>query len=218
MSRRTVLSILLTMVAVSTGISAAPAEAARSRLLIRAFRGEFGGTTLVRTEPFLSSWRPTGWSTCLIHEPFAPDHIDHTGSEPLPGAIDSRSFVGCDRHLEAGPQIVDFTRRNSPYFDRVARRLTNGEDEMLWTSTFLVDDNLIAFGGGGGGCPESCQGWKTPLAKSAGKRGAPDLRGFKIDLIRLKVKDAQWSMSPAPDGYYLHKQWSFVWEIHGRKR
>ena len=217
MFRRPALSLLLALVSLSAGLWTSPAEATKNHLLMRAFKGESGGTTLVRNGPFLS-WRPTGWTTCLIHEPNGSDRVDYSGSQPLPTAIDSKAVVGCDRRLEAGKQTVDFTRRNSPGFDKLARRLTNGDDQMLWNLSFLVDDNLTGYGMGGGACSESCPGWKQPAAQIGAKRGGPDLRGFKIDLIRLKVRDATWSTQPAADGYYLTRTWSFVWEIWGHKR
>jgi hypothetical protein len=216
-SRRTVLTILLTMVTLTAGLWTPPAHAANRLLLMKAFKGTSGGTVLVRSEPFVSSWQPTGWSTCLIHERHASDLIDHTGSQPLPDAIDSRAVVGCDARLEAGKQTVDFTRKNSSSFDRFARRLTNGDDQMLWSQVFVVDDRLIPYAMGGGGCWESCTGWKQPSAKRHGKRSAPDLKGFKIDLIRLRVRTAHWGVEPADGGFHLSASWSFTWEIYGRK-
>lgn len=206
------------MLALTPGLWPSPAEAGRQLLLMKPHWGKSSGTVLVRTEPFLSSWQPTGWSPCLVHEPAAADLIDHTGSQPLPTAIASRSFVGCDKRLKAGKRTVDFTRRNSPYFDKVARRLTNGDDQMLWDLSFVVDDDLIPYFVGGSGCPESCPGRKQPAAKVRGKWAAPDLRGFKVDLIRLRVRDSKWSTTPAADGFYLNHDLAFTWEIYGRKR
>ena len=184
---------------------------------MRAFGGNSGGGVKVWTEPWLTSWKPTGWTACLVGESATSDIIDYSGATALPAAIDSKAVVGCDRRLKPGKSSVDFTRRNSPGFDKLARRLTNGSDDMLFTETFTVDKHLIPYGMGGGGCPESCRNWQQPVVDKQGKRGAADLKGFKIDRIRLKVRDANWKIEPNADGYWLSYQFNYRWEIYGHK-
>jgi hypothetical protein len=214
-----------------------PADAHRSRpgsgdpakatLLMRAFDGEQKGSTLIRTEPFLSSWQPAGISVCLIHEPAALDLVDHSGTQPLPAALDSTNVVGCDRSFPAGPAVFDFTPANSEHFDALAGRLTNGVDEKIWSLAFLVDADGIPFGIGGGGCPESCDGadWK-PRSVARGQRGdVADLAGYAVDFIRLVVRNSSWRIEqPVPEswcqpgpcaGYVLHRELDSVWEIYG---
>jgi hypothetical protein len=206
--------------------SASPNLAAggQAKLLLTAFKGSAGGTSLMRGDPWASSWSPVAWSFCLIHEPDAPQLIDYTGSTPLPEAVQSNAVVGCNWFIPPGRQVVDFDETNTPGWQVFIDRLTNGVDEMIWSLPFIVDAAAIPIGTSGGGCPESCPSadWKTKLALS-GKNPAPDLSGFVIDFVRLVVHDSSWSISPAPldpawpGQYYLNNECELVWEIYGHR-
>ena len=155
-----------------------PDVPARSGLLLRA-TAQGGGSGIVRSEPWLSSWEPVGISFCLVHEPSSPE-VDYSGAEPLPAALDSTNVIGCERSSPAGPATSYFTAANSEHFEALADRLTDGADGMIWDLAFLVDARGIPFGLGGSGCPETCDraGWKTPSVEKHQPDEVPDLAGF----------------------------------------
>lgn len=112
--------------------------------------------------------------------------------------------VGCDTiplaAVVAGATF-DFNS-GSPHFAEVTAKLTDGADELLVSSVRLFAEAAALFFTYGDGCLESCQGI-----------GTPDLRGYTIDLIRVRV--VRFNLGAPASGPGLTVSSQIDWEFYG---
>ena len=92
----------------------------------------------------------------------------------------------------------DFTASNEPDFNDVVAYLTNGENDYIWLYHWCD--------GYGGGQGTSEEWWGI---------GDPDLAGFDIDFIRLRVNSLSISWLYTEFGTYTHMTHNATWEIWG---
>ena len=115
--------------------------------------------------------------------------------------------VGCDTIPLAAvlPGATFDFNASSPHFADVTAKLTDGLDELILVSSvrmFSVAGALVfAYGGG---CRESCQGI-----------GSPDLNGFRIDLIRVRI--VQFDLGSPASGQGLEATSQIDWEFYGAR-
>ncbi len=112
--------------------------------------------------------------------------------------------VGCDTMPQAAVlagSTFDFTA-GSPHFAEVTAKLVDGMDEVIVSSVRMFTSAGALVFVYGSGCRESCQGI-----------GSPDLSGYAIDLIRLRV--IRFDLRAPASGPGLEVSSQVDWEFYG---
>lgn len=128
--------------------------------------------------------------------------------------LNSDVLIGNDVVLHPGQGgIFVFNASNTPGFNELTARLTNGIDEELsWGQMFVNDAYpLIAIAGPSYviDVPESS------LFDTSPNYVGPDLVGAQIEFIRLVVKKISFTLIDYSGSFQIIGSWDALWQIYG---